>query len=182
MRGYGYIRVFRTASKDEDVEHWATNDLTIRVQQWESLGNRGLPSRHQTVLRHGKIPDAQSGSPAKSHPHGPPSFLAAGSAPPENRRQLVPVQSGHQSLPHHRRREPPARGIEPPVFGNARPCVDVPLFVGPSARCSLPQSPPPDWGLSLSRQTIQYPRGRFPAAPKTANRSGATLTVLSFIR
>ena len=62
------------------------------------LGHRGLPSRYQTVLRHGKIPGSQSGDPAKSRPHCLPSFLTAGSTPSENRHQLVPVQSGYDPL------------------------------------------------------------------------------------
>ena len=33
LRGYGFIRVFRTVSKDGDVEHWATNDLKMMEQQ-----------------------------------------------------------------------------------------------------------------------------------------------------
>ena len=51
LRYYGYIRVFRTASKDEDVEHWATNDLTIRVQQWESLARQawGIEVYHRGI-------------------------------------------------------------------------------------------------------------------------------------
>jgi hypothetical protein len=37
LRGYGFIKVFRTVSKDGDVEHWATSDLTMLAQQRETL-------------------------------------------------------------------------------------------------------------------------------------------------
>ena len=40
LRGYGFIRVFRTVSKDGDVEHWATNDLEMPEQQRESLAHQ----------------------------------------------------------------------------------------------------------------------------------------------
>jgi hypothetical protein len=37
LRGYGWIKVFRTVSTDGDVEHWATSDLDLTPQGQESL-------------------------------------------------------------------------------------------------------------------------------------------------
>ena len=49
QRGYGFIRVFRTVSKDGDVEHWATNDLEMMEQQRESLARQawGIETYHR---------------------------------------------------------------------------------------------------------------------------------------
>ena len=49
LRGYGFIRVFRTVSKDGDVEHWATNDLEMTEQQRESLARQawGIETYHR---------------------------------------------------------------------------------------------------------------------------------------
>ena len=49
LRGYGFIRVFRTVSKDGDVEHWATNDLEMMEQQRESLARQawGIETYHR---------------------------------------------------------------------------------------------------------------------------------------
>ena len=40
LRGYGFIRMFRTVSKDGDVEHWATNELTLTPQHREELARQ----------------------------------------------------------------------------------------------------------------------------------------------
>ena len=37
LRGYGFVKVFRTVSPNGDVEHWATNDLDLRPEQQEEL-------------------------------------------------------------------------------------------------------------------------------------------------
>ena len=49
LRGYGFVRVFRTVSKDGDVEHWATNDLEMTEQQRESLARQvwGIETYHR---------------------------------------------------------------------------------------------------------------------------------------
>ena len=51
LRGYAYIRVIRTVSKDGGVAHWATNDLTMRVQQRESLARQawGIEVYHRGI-------------------------------------------------------------------------------------------------------------------------------------
>ena len=61
LRGYGFIRVFRTVSKDGDVGHWATNDpdgATTGKLGAPSLGNRNVPSGTQTMLWRGEMPSA----------------------------------------------------------------------------------------------------------------------------
>ena len=51
LRGYAYIRVIRTISKDGGVAHWATNDLTMRVQQRGSLARQawGIGVYHRGI-------------------------------------------------------------------------------------------------------------------------------------
>lgn len=41
LRGYGFIKVFRTVTKDGDVEYWATNELTMTLGQREVLEKQG---------------------------------------------------------------------------------------------------------------------------------------------
>ena len=49
LRGYGWVKVFRTVSPNGDVEHWATNDLGMARQQQESLKDWawGIESYHR---------------------------------------------------------------------------------------------------------------------------------------
>ena len=49
LRGYGWVRVFRTVSIDGDVEHWATNDLALTPEQREILARQawGIESYHR---------------------------------------------------------------------------------------------------------------------------------------
>ena len=55
LRGYGFIKVFRTVSGNGDAQYWATDDLpdvcerTRRVGQ-ERVDYRELPSRRQAML------------------------------------------------------------------------------------------------------------------------------------
>ena len=50
LRRYGFIRVFRTVSKDGDVENWASNDLEMTEQQRESLARQawGIGMYHRS--------------------------------------------------------------------------------------------------------------------------------------
>ena len=41
LKGFGMIRVFRTVSRDGDVEYWATDDLDMQEQKRETLINAG---------------------------------------------------------------------------------------------------------------------------------------------
>ena len=54
---FGYTLVFRTVSKDGDVEHWATNDLTMGVQQRESLVRQawGIEVSHRRIEQRGGV-------------------------------------------------------------------------------------------------------------------------------
>ena len=49
LRGYGFIKVFRTVSPNGDVEHWATNDLGMTPQQREALKDQawGIETYHR---------------------------------------------------------------------------------------------------------------------------------------
>ena len=51
LRGYGWVKVFRTVSPNGDVEHWATNDLGMAPQQQESLKDQawGIESYHRRL-------------------------------------------------------------------------------------------------------------------------------------
>jgi Transposase DDE domain len=41
LKGFGMIRVFRTVSRDGDVEYWATDDLDMQEEKRETLTNAG---------------------------------------------------------------------------------------------------------------------------------------------
>ena len=41
LKGFGMIRVFRTVSRDGDVEYWATDDLGMQEEKRETLTNAG---------------------------------------------------------------------------------------------------------------------------------------------
>jgi hypothetical protein len=41
LKGFGMIKVFKTVSKDGDVEYWATNDLDMKEREREELSNQG---------------------------------------------------------------------------------------------------------------------------------------------
>lgn len=49
LRGYGFIKVFRTVSKDGDVEHWATSQLNLSEESREVLAKQawGIESYHR---------------------------------------------------------------------------------------------------------------------------------------
>ena len=37
LKGFGFVRVFRTVNQDGDAEHWATNDLALSEAEREEL-------------------------------------------------------------------------------------------------------------------------------------------------
>lgn len=41
LRGFGFVKVFRTVSKDGDAEHWATNDLGMSEEERAALARQG---------------------------------------------------------------------------------------------------------------------------------------------
>lgn len=49
LRGYGFIKVFRTVSPNGDVEHWATNDLAMTLPQQAALKDQawGIEQYHR---------------------------------------------------------------------------------------------------------------------------------------
>lgn len=49
LRGYGFVKVFRTVSPNGDVEHWATNDLYMTLEQQDDLKDWawGIESYHR---------------------------------------------------------------------------------------------------------------------------------------
>lgn len=49
LRGYGFVKVFRTDSPNGDVEHWATNDLAMTPQEQDALKGQawGIESYHR---------------------------------------------------------------------------------------------------------------------------------------
>ena len=49
LRSYGWVRVFRTVSKDGDVEHWATNDLEMTAERRAELARQawGVENYHR---------------------------------------------------------------------------------------------------------------------------------------
>ena len=99
-----------------------------------------LASRSQWFRRHSPVAGSynHSSSPSFTRKSRPTASLCPHNAPEESSNTSIGlIFTTHQPLPHHRRREPPARGIKPPVFGNAHPCVDVTSFVGVPAPGAL---------------------------------------------
>ena len=49
LRGYGFVKVFRTVSPNGDVAHWATNDLDLLPEQREALQDQawGIEQYHR---------------------------------------------------------------------------------------------------------------------------------------
>ncbi|GIW36967.1 MAG: hypothetical protein KatS3mg073_1112 [Meiothermus sp.] len=41
LKGFGFVKVFRTVCKDGDTEHWATNDLGMSEEKRAALERRG---------------------------------------------------------------------------------------------------------------------------------------------
>ncbi|MBI2184399.1 MAG: transposase [Thaumarchaeota archaeon] len=41
LKGFGFIKVFRTVPKDGDAEYWATDDLSMKGQRREELSHQG---------------------------------------------------------------------------------------------------------------------------------------------
>jgi len=74
LRGLGFVKVFRTISRDGDAECWATNDLAMTEEKRGNRekpggGDRGGSSRLEAVLRGGDGPGSESGG-------DPPASLA----------------------------------------------------------------------------------------------------------
>ena len=105
LRGYGFIRVFRTVSKDGDVEHWATNDLEMTEQQRESLARQawGIETYHRG-LKPGESPQTsgpQTSGPQTSGPQtsGPQTSGPQTSGPQTSGPQTSgPQTSGPQTM------------------------------------------------------------------------------------
>ena len=55
LRGYGWVKVFRTVSTDGDVEHWATSDLTLTPEGREELARQdwGVEVYHRGIKHRG---------------------------------------------------------------------------------------------------------------------------------
>lgn len=51
LRGYGFIKVFRTVSPNGDVEYWATNELDMRAQRLDQLQKQAwsIESYHRGI-------------------------------------------------------------------------------------------------------------------------------------
>ena len=51
LKGYGWVKVFRTVSKDGDVRYWATNDLTLAAADRKELARQawGIETYHRGI-------------------------------------------------------------------------------------------------------------------------------------
>ena len=51
LRGYGWVKVFRTVATDGDVEHWATDDLTLTEEGRQELSRQawGIEVYHRGI-------------------------------------------------------------------------------------------------------------------------------------
>ncbi len=54
LRGYGWVKVFRTVSTDGDVEHWATSDLDLTPERREELVRQawGIEVYHRGIKQY----------------------------------------------------------------------------------------------------------------------------------
>ena len=51
LKGYGFIKVFRTVSPEGDAQYWATDDLEMAVSRWEELRARAwcIENYHRAI-------------------------------------------------------------------------------------------------------------------------------------
>ena len=54
LKGFGFVRVFRTVGRDGDAEYWATNDLEMSESEREVLAQRawGIETYHRRVKQY----------------------------------------------------------------------------------------------------------------------------------
>jgi putative transposase len=61
LKGFGFVRVFRTVGRDGDAEHWATNDLAMSEQDREELARLawGIETYHRQAKQYCGIERSQ---------------------------------------------------------------------------------------------------------------------------
>ncbi|WP_456427210.1 IS701 family transposase [Rhodocaloribacter sp.] len=61
LKGFGFVRVFRTVNRDGDAEHWATNDLALSEGAREELARLswGIETYHRQVKQYCGIERSQ---------------------------------------------------------------------------------------------------------------------------
>lgn len=71
LRGYGFIKVFRTVSPNGDVEHWATNDLDLLPEQREALKDQawGIERYHRGLKQCCGVDKCQARKAASQRSH-----------------------------------------------------------------------------------------------------------------
>ena len=105
LRGYGFVRVFRTVADNGRAEYWASSDLDLTPDPPAgagppSLGHRGLPPRPEAVLRRGTGAGPRRPSPDRTHWLRHPRLSAPGVSPAAHRPELVRNPGCHR--PHRR--------------------------------------------------------------------------------
>ena len=110
LKGFGFVKVFRTGSKsgdaeDGDAKYWATNDLGMTEEKREELARRAwgggnVPSPTQAVLRSGTLAAPEHAGTAQPCAHVDPCVFATGSASARNGGQFLYVKSGDHPGSH----------------------------------------------------------------------------------
>ena len=142
LRGYGFVKVFRTVSPNGDVEHWAANDPGMTPEQQEEaerpgLGDRAIPPGAEAVLRGGEVPSAEGSIAAESHRDGDTSLRAPGNSTPALRRQLVRGRGRHCPFRY------PALSGSTPVLLKPNCVSSYPDSDNDAVAERLPKFPPP---------------------------------------
>jgi len=99
LKGFGFIRVFRTVAPDGDAEYWATNDLTLLTAQHEEVAHRcwSIEAYHRGLKQccgveraHGR----KAARPTQPHSAGRARVCTLGSVSCANGVQLVCGENG----------------------------------------------------------------------------------------
>ena len=71
LKGFGFVRVFRTVNQDGDAEHWATNDLDLSEAEREELARLfwGIETYHREAKQSCGIERSQCRSARSQHNH-----------------------------------------------------------------------------------------------------------------
>lgn len=61
LKGFGWVRLFRTLAPDGEAEHWISNDLQLSVEQRDQLEHQswGIETYHRQIKQHCGIERAQ---------------------------------------------------------------------------------------------------------------------------
>jgi putative transposase len=91
LKGYGFIKVFRTVSPHGDAQPWATSNPELTVEQFSGYAKQAwaIETYHRAIKQTVGLEKARVRSSRKPHSACPACFLASGSSPLANGHLLV---------------------------------------------------------------------------------------------